>query len=156
MFTRGSRLFFGLATASLLGAMLYGIITNGLAGQFSSLRCDAAAGPSRETIALTTGEAGTVAVVQDEGNRVAPGLATAFREAGFGVTADAFSSAAWEVPGLDAAQVALSRGFKTVYWFRGGMPEWERNGLALDTSKPSPDRIAAAAPAPTAVATTKR
>lgn len=30
MFTRGSRLFFGLATASLLGAMLYGIITNGL------------------------------------------------------------------------------------------------------------------------------
>jgi hypothetical protein len=32
----------------------------------------------------------------------------------------------------------------------------ERNGLALDTSKPSPDRIAAAAPAPTAVAATKR
>lgn len=55
-----------------------------------------------------------------------------------------------------AAQVALSRGFKTVYWFRGGMPEWERNGLALDTSKPSPDRIAAAAPAPTAVAAAKR
>ncbi len=30
-------------------------------------------------------------------------------EAGFGVTSDALSSAAWEVPGVDAAQVALSR-----------------------------------------------
>ena len=52
-----------------------------------------------------------------------------------------------------AAQVALSRGFKTVYWFRGGMPEWERNGFAVDTSKPSPERIAAVAPA---AATVKR
>ena len=54
-----------------------------------------------------------------------------------------------------AAQVALSRGFKTVYWFRGGMPEWEHNGLAVDTSKPSPDRVAAAATT-TAVAAVKR
>ncbi len=43
-----------------------------------------------------------------------------------------------------ASQVALSKGFKTVYWFRGGMPEWERNGLALDTSKAAADKIAAA------------
>ena len=51
--------------------------------------------------------------------------------------------------------MALSRGFKTVYWFRGGMPEWEHNGLAVDTSKPSPDRVAAAATT-TAVAAVKR
>ena len=43
-----------------------------------------------------------------------------------------------------ASQVALASGFRTVYWFRGGMPEWERNGLALDTSKAAADKIAAA------------
>ncbi len=47
-----------------------------------------------------------------------------------------------------ASQVALSKGFKTVYWFRGGMPEWERNGLAVDSSKVAPDRIASAAAKP--------
>jgi rhodanese-related sulfurtransferase/ABC-type phosphate/phosphonate transport system substrate-binding protein len=46
-----------------------------------------------------------------------------------------------------ASQVALSRGFKTVYWFRGGMPEWEKNAMAVDTSKPAPARLATADPA---------
>jgi rhodanese-related sulfurtransferase/ABC-type phosphate/phosphonate transport system substrate-binding protein len=46
-----------------------------------------------------------------------------------------------------ASQVALAGGFKTVYWFRGGMPEWEHTGLALDTSKVAADKVASAAPA---------
>lgn len=28
-----------------------------------------------------------------------------------------------------ASRVAIERGFKTVYWFRGGLPEWESTGL---------------------------
>ncbi len=56
-----------------------------------------------------------------------------------------------------ASQVALSRGFKTVHWFRGGMPEWEKSALAIDTSKPAPDRLAAsAAAAPATLAAPKR
>lgn len=34
-----------------------------------------------------------------------------------------------------AAKVALSKGFKTVYWFRGGFPEWEGNGLAVESTQ---------------------
>jgi rhodanese-related sulfurtransferase/ABC-type phosphate/phosphonate transport system substrate-binding protein len=30
-----------------------------------------------------------------------------------------------------ASRVALSKGFKTVYWFRGGLPEWEASGLQV-------------------------
>jgi rhodanese-related sulfurtransferase/ABC-type phosphate/phosphonate transport system substrate-binding protein len=30
-----------------------------------------------------------------------------------------------------ASRAALSKGFKQVYWFRGGMPEWETNGMQL-------------------------
>jgi rhodanese-related sulfurtransferase len=33
-----------------------------------------------------------------------------------------------------AARVALSKGFKTVYWFRGGFPEWESTGFAVESS----------------------
>jgi rhodanese-related sulfurtransferase len=34
-----------------------------------------------------------------------------------------------------AAKVALSRGFKTVYWFRGGFPEWDQAGLPVESSR---------------------
>jgi len=33
-----------------------------------------------------------------------------------------------------AAKVALAKGFKTVYWFRGGFPEWEGRGLPVESS----------------------
>jgi len=33
-----------------------------------------------------------------------------------------------------AAKVAQAKGFKNVYWFRGGFPEWERNGLPVESS----------------------
>ena len=33
-----------------------------------------------------------------------------------------------------AARVALSQGFKTVYWFRGGFPEWENAGLPIEAA----------------------
>jgi rhodanese-related sulfurtransferase len=33
-----------------------------------------------------------------------------------------------------AAKVAIAKGFKTVYWFRGGFPEWEGAGLAIESS----------------------
>ena len=33
-----------------------------------------------------------------------------------------------------AAKVALSKGFTTIYWFRGGFPEWESSGLAVESS----------------------
>ena len=33
-----------------------------------------------------------------------------------------------------AAKVALGKGFKTVYWFRGGFPEWESNGMPVESS----------------------
>ena len=29
-----------------------------------------------------------------------------------------------------ASHQAVALGFKTVYWFRGGMPEWRAKGLA--------------------------
>ena len=48
-----------------------------------------------------------------------------------------------------AAKVALANGFKTVYWFRGGFPEWEQNGLAVETSVAKPTEVAPA-PAPAA------
>jgi rhodanese-related sulfurtransferase/ABC-type phosphate/phosphonate transport system substrate-binding protein len=40
-----------------------------------------------------------------------------------------------------AARVALTKGFKTVYWFRGGYPEWETAGLPVEST------LVAAAPA---------
>jgi hypothetical protein len=33
-----------------------------------------------------------------------------------------------------AAKVAQSKGFMTVYWFRGGFPEWESSALAVESS----------------------
>ena len=33
-----------------------------------------------------------------------------------------------------AARVALADSFKTVYWFRGGFPEWETAGLAVEST----------------------
>jgi rhodanese-related sulfurtransferase/ABC-type phosphate/phosphonate transport system substrate-binding protein len=33
-----------------------------------------------------------------------------------------------------AARVALAKGFKTVYWFRGGYPEWESAGLPVEST----------------------
>jgi rhodanese-related sulfurtransferase len=32
-----------------------------------------------------------------------------------------------------AARVALIKGFKSVYWFRGGFPEWDEHGLAVES-----------------------
>ena len=32
-----------------------------------------------------------------------------------------------------AARVALTKGFKSVYWFRGGFPEWDEHGLAVES-----------------------
>ena len=46
-----------------------------------------------------------------------------------------------------AAVVAKAKGFKTVYWFRGGYPEWETAGLPVEASTFA---SAAAAPARTA------
>jgi rhodanese-related sulfurtransferase len=54
-----------------------------------------------------------------------------------------------------AAKVALTKGFTTVYWFRGGFPEWESSGLAVESSPVTTAELAAkpaAAPAPTAPA----
>lgn len=31
-----------------------------------------------------------------------------------------------------AAKVAASKGFKTVYWLRGGLPEWDESGLPTE------------------------
>lgn len=33
-----------------------------------------------------------------------------------------------------AARLALGKGFKTVYWFRGGLPEWDSNGMPVESS----------------------
>jgi len=41
-----------------------------------------------------------------------------------------------------ASVVALRKGFKQVYWFRGGYPEWETAGLSTDST------LVATAPAP--------
>jgi rhodanese-related sulfurtransferase/ABC-type phosphate/phosphonate transport system substrate-binding protein len=53
-----------------------------------------------------------------------------------------------------AAKVALSGGFTTVYWFRGGFPEWESSGLAVESSPVTTADAtkAAAAPVPSALA----
>jgi rhodanese-related sulfurtransferase len=52
-----------------------------------------------------------------------------------------------------AAKVALGKGFKTVYWFRGGFPEWESNGLPVESSAAA---SAAASPPPAASPTVAR
>ncbi len=44
-----------------------------------------------------------------------------------------------------ASKQALAKGFKTVYWFRGGIPEWEKGGFALETSRTAPEQAAAPA-----------
>lgn len=31
-----------------------------------------------------------------------------------------------------ASKAAVERGFKQVYWFRGGLPEWRAQGLPVD------------------------
>ena len=36
-----------------------------------------------------------------------------------------------------ASKVAISKGFKTVYWFRGGFPEWENAGLPIESGSTS-------------------
>jgi rhodanese-related sulfurtransferase/ABC-type phosphate/phosphonate transport system substrate-binding protein len=46
-----------------------------------------------------------------------------------------------------AARVALTKGFKTVYWFRGGYPEWELAGLPVEATQ-----LAATDPRPTQTA----
>ncbi|MDQ6916592.1 MAG: rhodanese-like domain-containing protein [Pseudomonadota bacterium] len=55
-----------------------------------------------------------------------------------------------------AAKVALSKGFTTVYWFRGGFPEWESSGLAVESSPINTAELvakpAAATPAPSTAA----
>ena len=51
-----------------------------------------------------------------------------------------------------AAKVALSKGFKTVYWFRGGFPEWESNNLPVESTPVNAADAAVRPPAPAAVA----
>jgi rhodanese-related sulfurtransferase/ABC-type phosphate/phosphonate transport system substrate-binding protein len=53
-----------------------------------------------------------------------------------------------------AAKVALSNAFTTVYWFRGGFPEWESSGLAVESSPVTTADAtkSAAAPVPSALA----
>ncbi|HWZ72054.1 MAG TPA: rhodanese-like domain-containing protein [Casimicrobiaceae bacterium] len=51
-----------------------------------------------------------------------------------------------------AAKVALSKGFTTVYWFRGGFPEWESSGLAVESSPVTTADAAKLAAAPTVTA----
>ena len=31
-----------------------------------------------------------------------------------------------------ASKVAVAKGFKTVYWFRGGLPEWVARGMPVE------------------------
>jgi len=50
-----------------------------------------------------------------------------------------------------AARVALAKGFKSVYWFRGGYPDWETSGLPVESgagtsAEALPRQIQAAAP----------
>jgi rhodanese-related sulfurtransferase len=47
-----------------------------------------------------------------------------------------------------AAKVALSKGFTTIYWFRGGFPEWESSGLAVESSPVTTADATKAATAP--------
>jgi rhodanese-related sulfurtransferase len=47
-----------------------------------------------------------------------------------------------------AAKMALATGFKTVYRFRGGLPEWESRGVPVDSSSAAAAAAAASAPAP--------
>lgn len=55
-----------------------------------------------------------------------------------------------------AAKVALSKGFTSVYWFRGGMPEWESSGLAVESSPiKTTDASSPATTPPPAAAPTK-
>jgi rhodanese-related sulfurtransferase/ABC-type phosphate/phosphonate transport system substrate-binding protein len=35
-----------------------------------------------------------------------------------------------------AAKAAVARGFTTVYWFRGGLPEWKAEGMPVERSAP--------------------
>ena len=49
-----------------------------------------------------------------------------------------------------AAKVALSKGFTTIYWFRGGFPEWESSGLAVESSPITTADATKAATAPVA------
>jgi rhodanese-related sulfurtransferase/ABC-type phosphate/phosphonate transport system substrate-binding protein len=51
-----------------------------------------------------------------------------------------------------AAKVALSKGFTTVYWFRGGFPEWESSALAVESSPVTTADAAKSAVAPTVTA----
>jgi len=62
------------------------------------------------------------------------------------------------IEGLKAAKVALAKGFTTVYWFRGGFPEWESSGLAVESTpvNTADASKAAAAPAAPAAATKSR
>jgi rhodanese-related sulfurtransferase len=56
-----------------------------------------------------------------------------------------------------AAKVALSKGFTTVYWFRGGFPEWESSGLAVESSPiTTADATKAAAPVAASAPATSR
>jgi rhodanese-related sulfurtransferase/ABC-type phosphate/phosphonate transport system substrate-binding protein len=36
-----------------------------------------------------------------------------------------------------AAKAAVARGFTTVYWFRGGLPEWKSEGLSVERNVPA-------------------
>jgi rhodanese-related sulfurtransferase len=53
-----------------------------------------------------------------------------------------------------AARVAMTKGFKSVYWFRGGVPEWDERGLAVELLPTTVAETAsrAALPAPVAKA----
>ncbi len=63
-----------------------GLVASSMAGQFASFRAEGRPGLAGETLDLTRGEVGTVAILRDREGPVASGLAEAFGDAGFGVT----------------------------------------------------------------------
>jgi rhodanese-related sulfurtransferase len=49
------------------------------------------------------------------------------------------AGACWK--GYKAAAVAVKAGYKKVYWFRGGLPEWQGKSYPVETSSVSTARI---------------
>ena len=62
------------------------LLATGKIGSFHSLRVTGTPGPPGETLTLKPGRAGTLALLKDPENAVAPELARAFEAAGYGVT----------------------------------------------------------------------
>lgn len=76
--------FFGDARALKRGRA--GLVAHGVNGVFRRLRVEAAPAGARRPVTLQVGDAGAVAVLRDEGDRVTGPLARALEQSGFGVT----------------------------------------------------------------------